>query len=119
MELAEHVAAVAARVVASGAISTNGHGNVSLRVPGRDEIMFSTAPTLHGLRPSDVARVSLDGSLLAGELPPINASVVAMHTELYKRNDETGCVIHTLGACRPRVGQSRGSPGARYPQPCG
>jgi L-ribulose-5-phosphate 4-epimerase len=95
MELADQVAAIAAQVVASGAISANGHGNVSVRVPGRDEIMYSTAPTLRGLRAADVARVALDGTLLEGELPPINAAVVAMHTEMYRVNEQTGCVIHT------------------------
>ncbi len=34
MDLAERVVDVARRVVASGAISANGHGNVSIRVPG-------------------------------------------------------------------------------------
>ena len=33
-DLADQVAGIAARVVASGAISANGHGNVSVRVPG-------------------------------------------------------------------------------------
>ena len=32
-DLADQVAGIAARVVASGAISANGHGNVSVRVP--------------------------------------------------------------------------------------
>src|SRR5207245_10027235 len=36
-DLADQVAGIAARVVASGAISANGHGNVSVRVPGAAE----------------------------------------------------------------------------------
>ena len=35
-DLADQVAGIAARVVASGAISANGHGNVSVRVPGAE-----------------------------------------------------------------------------------
>ena len=43
-DLAEQVVETAARVVASGAISHNGHGNVSIRVPGSDEMYFTAGP---------------------------------------------------------------------------
>ncbi len=93
--LVEQVVDTAARVVASGAISTNGHGNVSLRVPGADEMYFSSAPTLKGLGPDGVVRVGLDGTLLEGQLPPIQGAVVAMHTAMYQDHPEVGCVLHT------------------------
>lgn len=94
-DLAEQVAETAAAVVASGAISANGHGNVSIRVPGAPEMLFSTAPTLHGLTPDMVARVRLDGEILDGEIPPINKAVVDMHTSIYADQPAAGCVIHT------------------------
>ena len=93
--LGEQVASTAAAVVASGAISSNGHGNVSIRIPGSSEMLFSTAPTLHGLRPEMVARVGLDGDVLEGEVPPINRAVIDMHTAIYADQPEAGCVIHT------------------------
>jgi L-fuculose-phosphate aldolase len=85
----------AARVVASGAISANGHGNVSLRVPGAEEMYYTSAPSLKGLGPEGVARVGLDGTLLEGELPPIQGAVVAMHTAMYHDRPDVGCVVHT------------------------
>ena len=91
----DQVVGAAARVVASGAISTNGHGNVSLRVPGAEEIYFTSAPSLRGLGPGGVVRLSLDGTLLEGELPPIQGAVVAMHTAMYEDRPDVGCVIHT------------------------
>lgn len=93
--LVERVVNAAGCVVAGGAISANGHGNVSLRVPGAAEMYFTSAATLHHLGPEGVARVGLDGSLLEGELPPIQGAVVAMHTALYQDRPEIGCVIHT------------------------
>lgn len=93
--LVEKVRDTAERVLASGAISPNGHGNVSLRVPGVSEMYFSSAPSLRNLRAEGVARVGLDGRLLEGELPPIQGAVVAMHTALYQRFPEVGCVLHT------------------------
>ena len=94
-DLVDQVVETAAKVVAGGAISSNAHGNISVRDPGSDEMYFTVAPTLRGLGASGVARVGLDGSLREGVLPPINAAVVAMHTAMYADRDDVGCVIHT------------------------
>jgi L-ribulose-5-phosphate 4-epimerase len=83
------------RVLASGAIGANGHGNVSLRVPGEDEMYFTSASTLDGLTAEGIARVGLDGTLIEGQLPPIQAAVVDMHTSRYRASEEVGCVLHT------------------------
>src|SRR6202035_5141527 len=94
-DLAEQVADIAQRVVASGAISANGHGNVSVRVPGEDEMYFTAGPSLRGHSASAVVRVGLDGALLEGDLPPIQGAVVAMHTAMYADHPDVGCVLHT------------------------
>jgi L-ribulose-5-phosphate 4-epimerase len=94
-DLADQVADAAARVVASGAISANGHGNVSVRVHGADEMYFTAGPSLRNHPASAVVRVGLDGSLLEGELPPIQGAVVAMHTAMYADHPDVGCVLHT------------------------
>jgi L-ribulose-5-phosphate 4-epimerase len=93
--LVDQVVAAAASVVASGAISANGHGNVSVRVPGAEEMYYTAAPSLKGLGPDGVVRVGLDGTLLEGSLPPIQGAVVAMHTAMYADNPDVGCVLHT------------------------
>ncbi|MGH9101829.1 MAG: class II aldolase/adducin family protein [Acidimicrobiales bacterium] len=93
--LVDQVIGVARRVVASGAISANGHGNVSLRVPGAEEMYFTAGPSLRDHPSSAVVRVGLDGRLLEGELPPIQGAVVAMHTAMYQDGPEVGCVVHT------------------------
>jgi hypothetical protein len=41
-DLVDQVLDAAARVVAGGAISANGHGNVSLRVPGAEEMYYTS-----------------------------------------------------------------------------
>ena len=45
-DLVDQVIDAAARVVASGAISANGHGNISIRVPGAEEMYFTAGPSL-------------------------------------------------------------------------
>jgi L-ribulose-5-phosphate 4-epimerase len=94
-DLADQLINVAQRVVASGAISASGHGNVSLRAPGAEEMYFTGGPSLRNHAPSAVVRVGLDGSLLEGDLPPIQAAVVAMHTAMYVGSPDVGCVLHT------------------------
>jgi L-ribulose-5-phosphate 4-epimerase len=94
-DMVDQVIDAASRVVASGAISANGHGNVSLRVAGGDEMYFTGGPSLRGHGREAVVRVGLDGTLREGQLPPIQAAVVAMHTAVYADQSEVGCVIHT------------------------
>jgi L-fuculose-phosphate aldolase len=94
-DLADQVVDIAQRVVASGAISANGHGNVSVRVPGAEEMYFTAGPSLRNHPASAVVRVALDGTLLEGELPPIQGAVVAMHTAMYADHGDVGCVLHT------------------------
>lgn len=86
---------VAQRVVASGAISANGHGNVSIRVSGADEMYFTAGASLRNHPAGAVVRLGLDGTLREGELPPIQGAVVAMHTAMYADNPDVGCVLHT------------------------
>jgi L-fuculose-phosphate aldolase len=83
------------RVLASGAIGANGHGNLSVRVDGADEMYFTSAASLQGLTADGIARVRLDGTLIEGQLPPIQGAVVDMHTSRYRASDEVGCVLHT------------------------
>ena len=94
-DLADQVVDIAQRVVASGAISANGHGNVSVRVPGAAEMYFTAGPSLRNHPASSVVRVGLDGTLLDGDLPPIQGAVVAMHTAMYADHPDVGCVLHT------------------------
>jgi L-fuculose-phosphate aldolase len=58
-------------------------------------MVFTSAPSLRGLGPDGVVRVALDGTLIEGQLPPIQGAVVAMHTALYQDHPDVGCVIHT------------------------
>ncbi|MBO0701784.1 MAG: class II aldolase/adducin family protein [Candidatus Dormibacteraeota bacterium] len=90
-ELVETVRAV----VRSGAISMSGHGNASIKIPGRDEILYTAAGTLDGFDESGIARIAFDGTVLDGAVPPMAAAVIDMHTAIYQERPQAGCVIHT------------------------
>jgi len=64
-------------------------------VPGAEEMYFTAGSSLRGHPASLVVRVGLDGTLLEGDLPPIQGAVVAMHTAMYADHREVGCVVHT------------------------
>ena len=120
-DLVDQVVDIAQRVVASGAISANGHGNVSVRVPGADEMYFTAGPSLRNHSASAVVRLGLDGSLLEGELPPIQGAVVAMHTAMYADQPDVGCVLHThspyataYAVARRPIGLASGVPVTGY-----
>src|ERR1035438_7515000 len=59
--LVDQVVDIAQRVVASGAISANGHGNVSVRVPGAEELYFTAGPSLRDHPPSAAGRPGAGG----------------------------------------------------------
>jgi L-ribulose-5-phosphate 4-epimerase len=92
--LVNQIVATAAKLTAGGVVTPNGHGNISVRVPGVKEMYFTSAPSLNALGPDGIARVGLDGTLLEGDLQPIQAAVVAMHTALYQDHPDVGCVVH-------------------------
>ncbi len=94
-DLVDQVVETAARVVASGAIGANGHGNVSIRVPGAQELYYTAGPSLRDHPRAAVVRLGLDGTLIEGDLPPIQGAAVAMHTAMYADNPDVGCVLHT------------------------
>ena len=94
-QLRDQLVETAAAVARSGAISLSGHGNISIRIPGRDEILYTAGPSLSGFSAAHIARIGLDGAVLEGEVPPMAAAVISMHMLIYQERPETGCVLHT------------------------
>ena len=90
----------AAGVSSSGLLSMSGHGNLSLRVPGKDEMLFTAGGSLRNLPADAIVRISLDGTVLEGQVPPIANAVIHMHTAIYQDLDDVGCVLHTFSAYR-------------------
>ena len=67
---------VAQRVVASGAISANGHGNIKPQRTRSDEMYFRRGPIAAGSPALRMARFRLDRTLLEGGLPrPVQGAV--------------------------------------------
>jgi L-fuculose-phosphate aldolase len=94
-DLRRELLETAQRVAASGVLSLSGHGNLSLRVPGRDEMLFTAGGSLRELPPEAVVRIGLDGEVLEGEVAPMANAVIHMHTAVYQELGDVNCVLHT------------------------
>jgi len=94
IEPGQVVVAAVLHLFDAGVMSHAGHANLSARL---DETLFALTTTgmVRGLRPDQLATVNLDGEVLAGDLGPENAEIVAMHSVIYKSRPDVGGIIHT------------------------
>ncbi|WP_433616659.1 class II aldolase/adducin family protein [Dactylosporangium sp. CA-139114] len=91
----DELVAAATAVANSELLSLSGHGNVSIRPAGTDQVYYTAAPTLRGFGAQSVVRLDLSGEVLQGTLPPLSAAAVEMHLAVYRSRPDVGCVLHT------------------------
>src|SRR3712207_200331 len=80
----ESVVAAAKELVRAGVVSASLHGNISVRLPGTDRMLLTSASSLAAVTPDRLALIGLDGELVAGELEPTSREIVGMHTTVYR-----------------------------------
>jgi autoinducer 2 (AI-2) kinase len=92
-DIREELVQVMNELYAAQLITATG-GNVSVRIPGRDEVWITPGQLFKGhLRPEMLVRLDLDGNPLdAGALSP--SSERLMHCSIYKVRSDAGAVIH-------------------------
>lgn len=91
--LREELVEVVRELYAQGLITATG-GNVSVRIPGRDELWITPSQLFKGdLRPEILVRVGLDGATLEtpGAAP---SSERLMHCAVYQARPEAQAVVH-------------------------
>ena len=79
----------------TGVMSHSGHGNLSARLPGTEQMLLTGVGTLTQLRAEDLAVVTLEGDVVEGTLPPVAREIVGMHACVYRARPNVGAVIHT------------------------
>ena len=83
-----------ARAVFRKGLVETGEGNVSMRVPGRDELLIT--PTFNrydAMNEDDVVHLSFDGKELTRGKPA--STEYRLHVAIYKARPRAQCVIHT------------------------
>lgn len=91
----EAILGAAAELDGRGILSASGHGNISIRRPDDGEIHYTAHPSLRTLKGEHIARLSADGEVLSGIMPPLSADAARMHLAVYQTRPEVNCVIHT------------------------
>ena len=94
-ELRAKLVQAAQRLFESGVMSHSGHGNMSARVPGTDHILLTSVSHLTHLTPDQLVVLTLDGSVVEGDLDPATREIVGMHTCVYHERQSVNAVIHT------------------------
>ncbi|THA77721.1 class II aldolase/adducin family protein [Streptomyces sp. A0642] len=92
-QAANDLVAAAEALFTAGVMSHSGHANLSARLDA--ESFLLTPGFVRGLRPGDLAVVSLDGRLLDGELRSVSTEIIAMHSAVYRARPHVGAIIHT------------------------
>lgn len=86
----------AARLLFQTAVmSHSGHGNMSARLPGTEQMLLTSGGTIAQVQAEELAVVTFDGEVVEGALPPVAREIVGMHAGVYRERPDVGAVIHT------------------------
>lgn len=90
--LRRKVVEVSKRLYDRGLVAGAG-GNVSARAPMSEEIFITPSGLCKGhLKPSQIVKVDLDGSVLRGRLRP--TSEMPMHNQIYRMRNDVNAIVH-------------------------
>lgn len=94
-ELRDQLISAANLLFQSGVMSHSGHGNLSVRLPAKEQMLLTATGTIAHLTSEQLAVVTFDGDAVEGALDPISREIVGMHACVYRERPEVGAVIHT------------------------
>lgn len=84
------------RLRASGVLSPSAHGNLSVRIPDREEMVLTADSMLQNLGRDRLAVVTFAGAWRAGaQVGPSSRQVLGMHGAVYQAFPLIGAVVHS------------------------
>jgi autoinducer 2 (AI-2) kinase len=93
-DIRDEVVRTVEEMYAHGLITSTG-GNVSVRIPGKDEVWITPNSFFKGaLRADMLVRVDLEGNPI-GDSPYAPSSERMLHCAMYRNNSNVGAVIHS------------------------
>jgi L-ribulose-5-phosphate 4-epimerase len=93
-DIRDEVISTVVEMYTHGLITSTG-GNVSARIPGKDEVWITPNSSFKGaLSPDMLVRVDLDGNPI-GDFPYAPSSERMLHCAVYRNNPSVGAVIHS------------------------
>ncbi|HEY7349492.1 MAG TPA: class II aldolase/adducin family protein [Ktedonobacterales bacterium] len=94
-DLKDQLVQAARLLFQTGVMSHSGHGNMSARLPGTEQMLLTSGGTIAQLTAEELAVVSFDGDVVEGALLPVTREIVAMHAGIYRERPDALAVIHT------------------------
>jgi L-ribulose-5-phosphate 4-epimerase len=98
--LKEQLVQATQRLFQAGVMSHSGHGNMSVRLSGAEQMLLASTGLQSQPTPEQVAVVTFDGEVIEGTLESATREIVAMHAAVYRVRPQANCVMHTHS---PRV----------------
>jgi autoinducer 2 (AI-2) kinase len=93
-DIRDEVVCTVEEMYSHGLITSTG-GNVSVRIPGKDEVWITPNSSFKGaLRPDMLVRVDLEGNPM-GDSPYAPSSERMLHCAVYRNSPNVGAVIHS------------------------
>lgn len=94
-EVREQVVGAAQLLAQTGVLSRSGHGNMSVRLPGKDLMLITSISHIAHLLPKQLVVVTFGGEIVEGELDPTTREIIGMHACVYRERQDVHAVIHT------------------------
>ena len=98
--LREQMVQAARQLAGAGVLSHSGHGNMSVRLPEKEQLLLTSVSHIAHLTTEQLVVVTFDGEVVEGNLDPTSREIVGMHTCVYRERSDVQAVIHTHS---PRV----------------
>jgi L-ribulose-5-phosphate 4-epimerase len=93
--LKEQIVQAAQQLFQAGVMSHSGHGNISARLPGTEQMLVTSQGNIAHLKAEQLSVVTFDGDVLDGAMEPTAREIIAMHAGVYRTRSDIGAIIHT------------------------
>jgi len=93
--LKEQIVQAAQQLFQAGVMSHSGHGNISARLPGTEQMLVTSQGNITHLKAEQLSVVTFDGDVLDGAMEPTAREIIAMHAGVYRTRSDIGAIIHT------------------------
>lgn len=95
MSLKEQIVQAAQLLFQAAVMSHSGHGNMSARLPGTEQMVLTSQGNIAHLKAEQLSVVTFDGEVLDGAMEPTTREIIAMHVGVYRTRADVGAIIHT------------------------
>jgi L-ribulose-5-phosphate 4-epimerase len=95
IELKEQLIQAIRLLFQAGVMSHSGHGNMSVRLTGVEQMLLASTGLAADLQPEQIPVVTFDGEVVEGSITPVTREIVGMHSGVYRVRPDMVSVMDT------------------------